>query len=89
MKAKVNYARDCGNCYELSIDCNGFNFIMIIGRYINGGFFAIINHGVSGDLSDFTDSFWNAGSIGNALNNHEVGEALAIVIKGLFQQLKK
>lgn len=37
---------------EFSIDACGYNFLCIVGEHINGGFLAILNWGVSAELSD-------------------------------------
>lgn len=65
---------------EISIDYNGFNYLIVFGKHVNGGYFAIINHGVCGELANFEDTFWNAESIGNAVKNYDTGKALALAI---------
>lgn len=67
-------------CYEVSIDFDGSNYLIIFGKHVNGGFFSIVNHKVCGELATFTDIFWNAESIGNVLNNFETGKVIAEVI---------
>lgn len=41
---------------EYSIDCHGLNFLCILGHHINGGYAAIINWGVSAELSSYKNS---------------------------------
>lgn len=65
---------------ELSIDYDGSNYLIIYGTHENGGWFAIINHGVSGNLASFDDVYYNGDQIGMALNNYDTGEQIAIVI---------
>lgn len=36
---------------EFSLNCHGLNFLCILGTHINGGFVAIVNWGVSAELS--------------------------------------
>lgn len=79
-KAKIVNRFDATNEGCLSIDFNGFNYLVIYGDYVNGGWFAIINHGVSGDLSYASDVFYNSESIGRALNNFKAGKQIAEVI---------
>lgn len=73
---------------ELSIDYNGYNYLVIYGTHVNGGWFAIINHGVSGNLASFDDVYYNGDQIGMALNNYDTGEQIAIVIASVeeFEQ---
>ena len=73
---------------ELSIDYEGSNYLVIYGTHINGGWFAIINHGVSGNLAGFDDVHYNEEQIGMALNNYEVGNKIAIVIAA-FDEMNK
>lgn len=65
---------------EISVDFNGNNFLIIFGRHINGGYFAIVNWGVSGELGQPTDVYYNSHSIGHALDNYDAGKALAEII---------
>ena len=65
---------------ELSIDYDGSNYLVIYGTHVNGGWFAIINHGVSGNLASFDDVYYNEEQIGMALNNYDAGHKIAIVI---------
>lgn len=73
----------------LSIDFDGFNYLLIYGDYVNGGWFAIVNHGVSGDLSNATDVFYNSESIGRALNDFKAGKQIAEVIAYIDKQNQK
>ena len=36
---------------EYDISCHGLSFLCVLGRHINGGFVAILNWGVSAELS--------------------------------------
>ena len=65
---------------EISIDYNGSNYLIVFGEHVNGGYFAIINHGVCGDLAGLKDVDYNAESIGNAVKNYDTGKILALAI---------
>lgn len=80
MKARI-VGRFEATAKEISIDYNGFNYLIIFGEHDNGGYFAIINHGVCGELASYNDTFWNSESIGNAVGNYDVGKTLAEAIK--------
>lgn len=70
--------------HEVAIDFNGSNYLMIFGRYTNGGYFVITNHGVCGELSGSSDDvFYNEESISRTLNSESAGKALALVIKDI------
>ena len=53
---------------EYSIDCHGLNFLCILGQHVNGGFVAIVNWGVSAELSAAnSDLFYNRRNVLEAL----------------------
>lgn len=45
---------------EISVDAHGYNFLVLYGKHINGGWCAIPNHGISCEMSDADDTFYNA-----------------------------
>lgn len=55
---------------EISIETHGLSFLCAFGTHINGGWCAIINYGVSCELSSFKDDVSsNAAEIAHALAN--------------------
>ena len=65
MRARLNREYSV-TASELSIDTHGLNFLVICGEYINGGYAAIMNFGVSTELST-DDGQYNAIKIYEAL----------------------
>lgn len=65
---------------EISVNYNGMNYLIVFGEHVNGGYFAIINHGVCGELATFKDIFWNTESISKAVKDYETGKVLALAI---------
>lgn len=63
--------------YELSIDYNGFNYLIIIGEHINGWFIAIPNWNVCTEAGNPIDSYYNCEKLSIALNDGTVGTVLA------------
>lgn len=62
----------------ISIDYNECNYLVIYGKYINGGFYSIPNWGIGGELSNFLDDvFWNAESIGRVLKDKKAANVIA------------
>lgn len=45
---------------EFSLDWNGFNFLIIYGKHINGWFIAIPNWGVCTEAGEPLDEYYNA-----------------------------
>lgn len=50
---------------EFSVNTNEYNFICIVGQHINGSYIAILNWGVSAELSAFGDVEYNTERIYN------------------------
>ena len=58
---------------EIRVETQGYSFLCIVGEHINGGFIAIVNWGVSAEISsDVNEVRYNANNIYNAL--HKCGE---------------
>ena len=67
--------------HHISVDFDGYNFSVIFGHYINGGFCCIPNWAAGCELSaDLTDVCWNASAIGTALKKKRAGRAIAEAI---------
>lgn len=77
MKAEVKKTYRADIKEELSIDYNGFNYLVIIGEHINGWFIAIPNWNVCTEAGCPIDSFYNREKLSNALNDVNAGVALA------------
>lgn len=74
----------------LSVNYAGFNFQIICGEYVCGGYCCIPNWGISADLSSATDIFYNTERLANAFKQMEewpdsfaveVGKNLSLAIK--------
>lgn len=77
MKAEVKRTYIADVKEELSIDYNGFNYLVIIGKHINGWFIAIPNRNVCTEAGNPIDSYCNREKLANALNDANTGIALA------------
>lgn len=65
MRARLNREYSV-TARELSIDTHGLNFLVICGKHINGGYAAIVNFGVTAEIST-DDGQYNAIKIYEAL----------------------
>jgi len=81
MEAKIKREYEISNAHEISVDWNGYNFLIIYGKHINGWFIAIPNWEVCIEASDPTDTFYNSEKLAKALDKANVGIELAKVIK--------
>lgn len=83
-KAKKTYAVTAVK--ELSIDWNGYNFLVIIGKHINGWYIAIPNWNICIEASEPTDSFYNSEKLSKALNNVHMGNAISDAIAEYWRE---
>ncbi len=89
MKAEIRKTHEVSNTHEISIDWNGYNFLIIYGRHINGWFIAIPNWEVCIESSDPADAFYNSEKLAKALNKANAGVELANAIKEHWEGLEK
>lgn len=87
-KAEVCNFYTMGKTYEISVDYNGWNFLMIFGEHINGWFIALPNHGVCCEAASPRDTFYNSERLtgafkGTALEEMDAGP-LAEMIRDYY-----
>lgn len=49
--AVINAAYKVSDAFEISVDYNGFNYLVIFGHHVNGGFITVVNHGICCEAS--------------------------------------
>lgn len=69
----------------ISVNADGFNYTVIYGRYENGHYCSIPNHGIGCDMSNSTDTFYNA----EALLRHNVSPVAAKAIAEAIKEAVK
>lgn len=77
-----------GETHEISVDWNGYNYLIIYGSHINGWFAAIPNWDVCTEISEPDDVFYNTEKLSRALDNTNAGKALAEAISAHWQHTK-
>ena len=75
--------------FEANIEANGSCFLTIYGEHANGYFCAIPNWGISCELSDSTDTFYNEERLESVGLQHKTAYALAQSIKQIVAHLKQ
>lgn len=68
---------------EISVAVDGFSYLVIFGRHINGGFCALPQEGISCELSahdNFSDIGYNTASLSRVLKSKAKAHAIAEVI---------
>ena len=79
---RISYIGDNNveNVHHIGVDYNGNYYSVIFGMYVNGGFFSIPNWNVSGELGEFSDTFWNEESLSRVLKSKKAAKAIAMAI---------
>ena len=72
--------------FEVSFDANGSHFLVIYGKHGNGGFCCIPNWGISCEMGDAQDVFYNTEKLCGAGLNGCDADAVAKVIKQFGEQ---
>ncbi|MCM1308287.1 MAG: hypothetical protein NC223_06785 [Butyrivibrio sp.] len=74
---------------EISVDCNGCNYLVIYGHHINGGFIAIPNWGICTEAGDPKAVFYNTEKLNSLLDYPELSKALAEAISFHWELVSK
>lgn len=90
MKYKIQATYKVTETHEFSVDCGGFNFLIIYGKHINGWFIAIPNWNVCVEACEPTDYFYNAEKLAGSgqIDIPEAPDALAKAIKEHWESIK-
>lgn len=75
--------------HEISVDWNGFNFLIIYGKHINGWFIAIPNWKVCVEATEPTDIYYNIDKLSDALNDWKKGKAVTEAIREHWESINK
>ena len=89
MKEKVaEEKRDCGavDANEVSVDWNGWNFLVIYGVHINGWFIAIPNWHICIEATEPSDVYYNISKLSEAFNDSAKGEVVAMAVKEHWEE---
>lgn len=88
MEAKIQSYYGVFGVHEISVDWNGFNFLIIYGKHINGWFIAMPNWKICVEATEPSDCFYNARKLSDAFNNADKGKAVALAIKDHWEGLR-
>lgn len=89
MEAEIINSYDLHGAHEVSANWNGWNFLIIYGRHVNGWFIAIPNWKICIEACEPTDIYYNSEHLARELNKMGAGLALAQAIKEHWEGLKK
>lgn len=76
--------------FEDSVSWNGYSFLVIYGKHVNGGFIAIPNWKICCEASSFQDdSFYNKEQLIQAGMKEDMAEAVAVYIDNRYSQIEE
>lgn len=87
MKAEIQSDYGVFGVHEISVDWNGFNFLVIYGQHVNGWFIAIPNWNVCVESAEPTDESYNEEKLTKPFNNI-TAKAIAEAIKEHWEGLQ-
>ena len=67
--------------FEITVDVNGHSYLVIYGKHINGGFCCIPNWNVACEMSDPSDTFYNAEALQRCKIPKNYAKAIANAIR--------
>lgn len=82
MGVKIRNTYEILQTQEISIDWNGYNFLIIYGKHINGWFIAIPNWQVCTEAGHPTDDYYNTERLSRVI---EIENAPSIIAKAIRQ----
>lgn len=89
MSYEIRNTYKVSQTYEFSVDWNGFNFLVIYGKHINGGFIAIPNWGISVEAGSPTSIFYNTEKLAPKFDDCEIPKVIAEAIKEHYETVRR
>lgn len=81
-EVRAIYGKD--EAWEISVDYDGFNYLVIFGHHINGWFIAIPNHGISCEAAEPLDVVYNANRLARVIGS-PVANEIAYAINAVWR----
>lgn len=75
--------------HEISVDWNGWNFLIIYGEHINGWFIAIPNWKICVEATEPSNIYYNIDKLSQAFNDHDKGKNVAEAVREHWEGLEK
>lgn len=72
--------------FEISVNTDGFNFIVIYGTHSAGGWCAIPNHGIACEMSTPSDVFYNAEALTHQGLSAKAARGVAHAIRDIAEK---
>lgn len=75
--------------FEISVDFDGNNYLVIYGTHINGGFCCIPNWDIASEMGDPSDTFFNSEALMRSRLSKGAARAIAAAIRDAANQIIK
>lgn len=89
MDYKIKNTYKVTQTQEFSFDCDGFNYLVIYGHHINGGFIAVPNRGICTEASDPKAVSYNTEKLNRLFKDPELSRSLAEAISLHWETVEK
>lgn len=86
---KIQRKGEVKNVHEFIVDFDGWRYLVIFGKHMNGWFIAIPNHGVCTESGHPEDDLYNSNKVANAMNNAAAGVMIANAILEYWNDWEK
>lgn len=74
---------------EISVDWNGYNFLIIYGKHINGWFIAIPNWNVCAEAGQPSDDFYNTEKLSRVIDIENAPIVIAKAVREHWEGLQE
>lgn len=87
---KIRTTYSVENAHEFSVDSNGYSFLIIYGRHINGWFISIPNWSFSTEAASPADAFYNTEKLrmSDIEGIRDAADSLAYAIRFHYEAMK-
>lgn len=86
-KYKIKSTYGVSETHEISVDWNGYNFLIIYGHHINGWFIAIPNWQVCTEAGHPIDNFYNTEKLSKVINIKNAPSSIAKAIREHWESI--
>lgn len=86
-KYKIKNTYEVTKTQEASVDWNGYNFLVIYGKHINGWFIAIPNWNVCTEAGQPSDDFYNTEKLSRVIDIENAPSVIAKAVREHWESI--
>lgn len=87
MEHNIKHVYEVSQTHEISVDWNGYNFLIIYGKHINGWFIAILNWEVCIEAANPQNVFYNTEKLSRVIKIKNAPAAIAKAVKEHWESI--